>query len=284
MRVKISCCLLAAAVFVTGCSGPSKQLAAVQEDKEQLLATIRQQRDANRTLQGQVASLESRLDQAEKELARRGGTTRVSTRPDSPPPVKNEPLPWRTPTENQSPAPSKPTASPAASQGGQRSARPAPAALSLAALADRDRRLQYDPQSHAARMGTPIEFDGSSATLSAAGKQQLDEVSRFLKSDPARELRIMVAGYAAGRPSTTAPVAEGESRVTSARQLGATRAQAVADYLDRHGIAQERLAVTGVGSRDNHGDSATSGGGVEIYLLEPETTVVGWAPENGIRR
>jgi outer membrane protein OmpA-like peptidoglycan-associated protein len=138
--------------------------------------------------------------------------------------------------------------------------------------------LHFDPQSHSARFETPITFEGNSASLSAEGKRQLDDVARFLKSEPARELRVMVAGYAEGRPSTTAPVVDGESRSASARQLGAARAQSVADYLDRHGIAQERLGVSGVGSRGSSDDLAKNGGGVQIYLLPPEATVVGWGP------
>ncbi|HEX5106645.1 MAG TPA: hypothetical protein VFV87_22650 [Pirellulaceae bacterium] len=79
---------------VAGCaSGPNEQLMSCQKDKEQLLATISQQREANRAMHEQVASLETRLDQAEKELARAAsGDTRISTRP-----VEVAPLPWRKP-------------------------------------------------------------------------------------------------------------------------------------------------------------------------------------------
>lgn len=91
-----------AALSLCGCSGPNAQLARCQEDKEQLLVTIREQRDTARTLRHQVASLESRLDQSEKELARSSGGTRVSSRPSEKPPLKSEPLPWRAPPEKES--------------------------------------------------------------------------------------------------------------------------------------------------------------------------------------
>ena len=271
-----TCCL---AAIATGCAGPKSQLASVQADKEQLLATIREQRDSNRTLHDQVASLETRLDQAEKELARHGGT-RLSSRPEQPaPPVKSESLPWRNPPTGKSAAPAKSSSGPGLGDGGRTSnTRSNESGVSLASLASHDRRLQYDAQSHAARFDTPIAFEANTAALSAEGKRQLDEVARFLKSEPARELRVMVAGYAEGRPSTTAPAADGESRPASARQLGAARAQAVADYLDRHGIAQERLGITGVGARGIQGDLAKNSGGVQIYLLPPDTAVVGWGP------
>jgi outer membrane protein OmpA-like peptidoglycan-associated protein len=125
--------------------------------------------------------------------------------------------------------------------------------------------------------------------ITAQGKRQLDEVARLLKSDDFRELRVMIAGYAEGRSAAgSPPAAEGE-KFTSSRQLAAARAQAVADYLDHHGIAQERLGVSGLGSRGPLGgsgaDRLAGGGSVQIFLLEPDATVVGWGPTGeAIRR
>ncbi|MDX1944309.1 MAG: hypothetical protein SFU86_02805 [Pirellulaceae bacterium] len=85
--------LLATLLIASGCAGGS-QLQRCQADKDQLLAAIRDQRDSNRTLREQVASLEKRLDQSEKELASLG---RADTRVSSRPPVEKAPLPWRAP-------------------------------------------------------------------------------------------------------------------------------------------------------------------------------------------
>jgi septal ring factor EnvC (AmiA/AmiB activator) len=106
-----ACCLCA-----LGCRANSAQLTTCQSEKEQLLTTIRTQRDSNRTLQTQVASLESRLDQAEKELVRASSPTRLSSVPSRtsepqkatpPPPAVSAPsstrsdgLPWRSPARN----------------------------------------------------------------------------------------------------------------------------------------------------------------------------------------
>ena len=88
--------LLLVALLLSGCtSGPNEQLSSCQKDKEQLLATISQQRDALRTKDQQVVSLEARLDEAEKTLARAKSGTRISTRP-----VEVAPMPWRTPDSN----------------------------------------------------------------------------------------------------------------------------------------------------------------------------------------
>jgi len=90
---------LAVLLMLAGCAGSKSKLATCQKDKEQLLATIREQRESKRALEAQVASLESRLDQAEKTLALGNSGTRLSSRPSAPSAPKPEPLPWRTPEE-----------------------------------------------------------------------------------------------------------------------------------------------------------------------------------------
>lgn len=278
------CCLSA------GCSTSSSRLATCQSEKEQLLTTVRTQRDSNRELTTQVASLESRLDQAEKELARSGGGPRLSVKPSEipptnakaatigrgpsdPPTVRSDSLPWRSPAKTE--FASTPTQARSVSEGTQSSS-----GSSLLALARRDRRLQYEAASRAAKVDLPISFDKETAGLTAEDKRKLDDLARLLKSDDARELRVMVAGSAAGRPSTTAPIDEGQDRILSARQLSAARAQAVADYLDRHGIAQQRLAVTASGTPTRSVSAGLpSPSGVQIYLLDSDAPVVGWSAE-----
>jgi outer membrane protein OmpA-like peptidoglycan-associated protein len=276
--------------FTAGCTSSSR-LATCQAEKEQLLTTIRGQRDSNRELTDQVASLESRLDQAEKELARAGGGTRLSVKPSDIPPtakattidrgpvpsstVRSDSLPWRSPAKTE-------FASTRSEVRGQKSEvrDQKPASSSLLDLARRDRRMQYDAASRAAKLDLPISFDKESAGLTAEDKRQLDELARLLKSDDARELRVMVAGSTVGRPSTTAPKEDGQDRFLSARQLGAARAQAVADYLDRHGIAQQRLAVTASGTPTRGAsEGSAASNGVQIYLLDSDAPVVGWSSE-----
>jgi outer membrane protein OmpA-like peptidoglycan-associated protein len=281
-KLTTAAAVLCSLMATGGCSSSSKQLATCQAEKEQLLTTIRSQRDTTRSLTSQVASLESRLDEAEKELARTGSGTRLASRPsETPPTIRAESLPWRSP-------PAKSDAAGKAEIKGQRSdaGSPRSADRSLLALARRDRRLQYDAAARAAKIDLPISFDEKSATLTGEGKRQLDDLARLLKSDDARELRVMVAGFSAGRPSTTAPKDDGDERFGSARQLGTARAQAVADYLDRHGIAQERLGVSGTGARNlpGRGSEAVAANGVQVYLLEADAPVVGWGPTGPVRR
>jgi outer membrane protein OmpA-like peptidoglycan-associated protein len=209
--------LLVLGTALLGCSSPNKQLVQIQQDKEQLLVAIRDQRDKNRHLIDQVASLETRLDQAEKELARAGTGTRISTRPTSTLPAeRSEPLPWRSPSEKNNNE--RRATGPGSSKTGSLAPRPPYGAL--AALAARDSRLQYDPRRGQAQLAAPLEFDEKTGNLTAESRRQLDQVSRFLRSEQARDFQIAVS--AVGGPE---------------------RAQAVADYLDSHGIPQDRLTV-----------------------------------------
>jgi len=265
-RYLLAAAAIAAATF--GCSTPSGQLSQCQSEKEQLLATIREQRDANRQMHDRLASLESRLDESEKELARgnNSGTRLSSTRGNGaggsalrgvPGPANDANLAWKSPGASAK-------------------------SSSLASLAAKDNRVSLNPSQGVAHLNLPVTFADNSAALSAEAKRQLDDVTKLLKSKDAADLKVLVSGFAEGRPPKS-----GENAFGSARELAAARAQAVADYLDRHGIAEERLAVTGAGSRvaapGQPGQNAASG--VEILLAERDAPVVGWGGNGGtIRR
>jgi hypothetical protein len=98
----------------------------------------------------------------------------------------------------------------------------------------------------------PLVFHEQSATLTAEDKRHLDEVAQLLKSKEARELRLVVSDLG-GRTS------------------GPQRAKAVVDYLDRHGIARERLEV---GSGQGRG-GAGGGGLVQLDVVGPGAPVAG---------
>jgi outer membrane protein OmpA-like peptidoglycan-associated protein len=246
---------------LVGCTTSSSKLATIQAEKEQLLTTIRSQRDTARALNEKLASVEGRLDQAEKELARSGGTgTRLSSVPARP----NESsasasssgsLPWRSPAANNDTQPSPDKNSP---RSGSTSS-PAKSRGSLVALAKRDNRVRYDSTARAAEIHAPVQFDDKSATISAAGKRQLDEVAKLLRTDEARDLPIVVA----------AP--------------DAARAKAVADYLDSHGIPEDRLAVS-TAARRGAAPNSTTTGGVQVFVLDSEAAVADWGTKTGLRR
>jgi outer membrane protein OmpA-like peptidoglycan-associated protein len=252
--------------LAAGCAQSNSRLTTCQAEKEQLLATIRDQRDTNHTLNNKLASLESRLDQAEKELAKGGSGTRLSSRPPaitSGPPTSaaakaplrapTESLPWRSPPGNApaSTAPAGKAESNAPPVDNRRSSRTSDSAASLAKLVRRDPRFRYDAKIGAAQINVPVAFSGQTATLTAEDKRQLDDIARLLKSDEARDLKIMVS---------------------DGTGANAARAQAVADYFDRHGIAGERLAVANAPAAR----SSQSASGVQVFLLDPAASIAGW--------
>lgn len=256
------CVLVLGLASALGCSSNS-QLTTCQAEKQQLLTTIRTQRDTTRSLNEQVASLETRLDQAEKQLASGGSATRFSSLPnrsnpptdkspsDRSPPIKSDSLPWRSPGAPNSTNKTEPTG-PDLKPNTRASTTPAAARDSLIALSKRDSRVRYDATSRAAEIETQIQFDNNSATLSADGKRQLDDLSRLLRTDEARDLRIVVSG-------------------------GSGRAQAVADYLDRHGIPDQRLSITSTKSPATADPAKlAANGGVQVFLLDPDASVTAW--------
>jgi len=329
---------LAAVAAAIGCTSPASQLRQCQQEKEQLLAAIQKQRQTSQALREKVASLEERLDQAEKELARGASSTRLSSRPPHPPtaaenasrapaasPSADSALPWRAPaTRSSGDAAPQPSGSlspqpssgqtpqrgqmtisgearttrsasgqPPQEQGGVRPATMADEAPprgheeatssvhrltrhAVHQVLTRDARCEYDRQVGAYRVRLPLSFR-ESATLTAESKQRLDELARWLNRPELRDVRVLVAGYVEGRPSSD----ESQGRPTTARELSLARAAAVADYLDRHGIAHERLGVSAVGSRGPLGQAAqaqNASGEVQIFLVEPDAPVIGWGP------
>jgi outer membrane protein OmpA-like peptidoglycan-associated protein len=121
-------------------------------------------------------------------------------------------LPWRSPEgKGKTNAPT----------GGKTSGSvPRSSSGAIAALAARDSRIEYDSRQGEARLAAPLSFDEQTGGLTAASKRELDQLSKLLRADDAKDLHITVS--AAG---------------------GEQQAQAVADYLDRHGIPQDRLSV-----------------------------------------
>ncbi len=259
--------ILLALAATAGCASPNAQVKRIQAEKDKLLVTIDQQREANRSLQTSVASLEKRLDQAETQLA--SGTSRGSmpavsqaTKPARPQAAKEDTLPWR---------PHR-----AASQ-------PKVALPAIAQLARQDDRIEVDAETGAGVWAEDITFEPKTSALTPESRQQLAELAKLLQRSPASKFRVLVATSAERTGSRTR-----EAAAKSGRQLATSRAQSVADYLDRHGIAEDRLAISSTGVRKNtqseHGLPATGADEVRVYLVDPDQPVLGWLTPETIRR
>jgi outer membrane protein OmpA-like peptidoglycan-associated protein len=135
-----------------------------------------------------------------------------------------------------------------------RGATPANTVLpAIAQLARQDERIVVDPETGAGVWNAGVTFEPNKAALTPQGRQQLQDLAKVLHKSPAT-----------------------------------SRAQSVADYLDGHGIAEDRLAIASTGvrksTRDQHGLPADGTDDVRIYLVDPEHPVLGWLSPETIRR
>jgi outer membrane protein OmpA-like peptidoglycan-associated protein len=280
---------LIAAACACGCSGPNAQIARCQTEKQELLAVIEQEKIRTKAVEERALALESRLDQSEKQLAslvRPGSrfgddeTRTASSKPARPldPPRSTEPVrePKTTDKNGTNPRSTLREMKLQAPEGGSggRDSR-------LAELAERDPRVEYNASLGTARLAIDVPFGEGNAELSAAGRKKLDEVASWLRSPQTADLRVLVAGVSSGM--TKPPAGAEGTRFANDRQLAAARALAVADYLDAHGIKDDRLAVVGSGGKGAV-SSAARPGAIEILLSEPETPVAGVWPADVKRR
>jgi outer membrane protein OmpA-like peptidoglycan-associated protein len=268
--------LFIAAILVSGCASPEARVQRIQGEKDELLATIRQQRDANRALNTQVASLEKRLDQAETQLA--GGTPRQLTQQSA---ANRSSL--VTSKQRVQPKPQEPAEEPLNWRPHRASAQPNTTLPLIAQLAREDDRVEVDAETGTGVWVDGVSFEPNTSALTSEGRQQLAELAKVLTRAPASKFRVLVATSAERTGSRTQAAS-----AKSGRQLAAARAQSVADYLDRHGIAEDRLAVASTGvrksARDEHGRPTTSADDVRIYLVDPDQRVLGWLSPETIRR
>jgi chemotaxis protein MotB len=159
----------------------------------------------------------------------------------------------------------------------------------LAELARRYPSLQFDPQTGISKLDTDVLFDSGKTELKPEVKQLLAEFADVFAAPDARELKIMVVGHTDSKDIRGREVRE---RYPSNWHLSAGRALTVADFLRNSGIPEDRMGVAGFGQFQPlaANDTATArqkNRRVEIFLLGPETPVVGWTDnrvEKGVLR
>jgi len=292
MPRKSAIVVLFALSIASGCAGPNAQVSQIQSEKQELLATLKLQKDEQEALRQKAASLEQRLDQSEKEIVRLTGrkstwdegTRTASTKGNSanPPlplgkdqsegvtapkkdagkaPPAAEKLPWRAPAVPTNAKPSAtPSKEPNQSGSTKTSSKVTP---SLRSLAQRDSRLQYDPATDTARYQADISFEASGATLTAQGRKRLDDLASWLNAEQTRELWVLVCSSSTG------------TKKSSDSDLAKARAAAVTDYLGRHGITDDRLVL--VAPQKSLEDASANS--VQIRLADSSASVLALAPK-----
>jgi flagellar motor protein MotB len=153
----------------------------------------------------------------------------------------------------------------------------------LAELAERYPSLQYDPKTGVSKLDTDLMFDSGDAQLKPGADRILREFAELFQSPEARDLKIMVVGHADAQAIKGREVRE---HYPNNWHLSAGRALAVADRLRKAGIPEQRMGVTGFGqyqpiSPNDSAEARSKNRRVEIYVLGPETPIVGWADTKG---
>jgi chemotaxis protein MotB len=147
----------------------------------------------------------------------------------------------------------------------------------LEELSRRHDWLDYDPQLGVSRFDTDVLFESGEAELHDEARAALDHLAGFLKSPEAAELRVMIVGHTDSR-QIKRPTRD---KYPDNWHLSSARALAVADYLRHKGVRDAQIGVAGYG---DHQPIATNESAqqrhfnrrVEVFVMGPETPVVGW--------
>jgi chemotaxis protein MotB len=145
----------------------------------------------------------------------------------------------------------------------------------LQELSKRHPALAYDPETGLSKLDTDIVFDNGDAELKPGAERMLVDLARVMKSPEADGLKIMVVGH-----TDNQGVGKRE-KYNDNFQISAARAVAVAERLKREGVGEQRIGVAGLGASQPIASNASpqerfKNRRVEIFLVSPETPVVGW--------
>lgn len=157
----------------------------------------------------------------------------------------------------------------------------------LAQLAQRYPALRFDPATGIAKFDSDVLFDTGDDRFRPESQQVLTEFAQIFQETSARDLKIVVVGHTDDRGVAKKPTRE---RFANNWELSTARALAVANYLRQSGIPEERMGVAGFADHQPVAANASEedrmrNRRVEIFVMGPETPVVGWSDTGGsVRR
>ncbi|HEX3726309.1 MAG TPA: OmpA family protein, partial [Pirellulales bacterium] len=143
-----------------------------------------------------------------------------------------------------------------------------------------------DEKTGISKLDTDLLFDSGDAQLKPQADGILREFADIFQSADAQDLKIMVVGHADAQGIKGREVRE---RYPNNWHLSAGRALAVADQLRKAGIPENRMGVVGFGqyqpiSSNDTADARKLNRRVEIFVLAPETPVIGWVDSSHVYR
>lgn len=239
VRLVLAAAVLIAAAVVSGCQfAPKSELLAAETRARSLAEQTKAQLAEIANLKAHSRTLENQLIEAEKELAALDG------RPAH--------LGRRRPDDEI----------------GRR----------LADLCRRHPDLVYDPKTGVCQLDADLLFESAAARLTPESQRRLDEFARRLRSAELRDFRVIVIGHADNRQIAHR---ETRDRFPDNWHLSTARALEVAEYLQQAGVPEDRVGVAGYGRHQPIAANTSPGSRslnrrVEIYLVAPDTPIVGW--------
>src|SRR5690606_37156427 len=116
------------------------------------------------------------------------------------------------------------------------------------------------------------------AQLKQGSQKMLREFARIFQSEEARDLKVMVVGHTDNLQIARRPVREVHP---DNWRLSAARSLAVCDFLRKHGLPENRVGLAAFAEHQPLTPNATAADRqrnrrVEIFVMGPETPVVGW--------
>jgi chemotaxis protein MotB len=138
--------------------------------------------------------------------------------------------------------------------------------------------LHYDESTGISKLDTDVLFDSGHAELKPEAQKLLREFARLFQEPGAQELKIMVVGHTDDRQMARRPARD---LYPTNWHLSAARSLAVAEYLRKSGLPEERMGIAGfaqhqpITANENESERQRNRR-VEIFVTGPETPVVGW--------
>jgi chemotaxis protein MotB len=162
--------------------------------------------------------------------------------------------------------------------GGGRYGLPAGVSRRLSELAARYPSLEFDAETGISKLDSDVLFDTADSSLRPEAKKLLHDFAAIFQETDARDLKIMVVGHTDNRAVAKKPTRE---KYPDNWHLSTARALAVADYLRDRGLPEDRMGIAGFAEHQPIMSNASArerekNRRVEIFVMGPETPVVGW--------